>query len=120
MNCTLALSIVCNKCKDPLKMEDINEQQGLSDTLCNLCNEDEMVGTGPYIYQCPITTDDIVVCGMTCAGKMYEYSAIKEWLKDHTLDPSSQQHLPSTSVVRIQLHTHLSPEDLEKEINSKL
>lgn len=49
---------------------------------------------------CPITLCNIVEIGITCVGSMYEYSAIVNWLKDHSTDPLTNLMLPSKYVIK--------------------
>jgi hypothetical protein len=50
---------------------------------------------------CPITQKPIMTPGITVVGSIYEYSAISEWLEQHTTDPSTGLRLPSLHVLPV-------------------
>jgi len=50
---------------------------------------------------CSITSEEIKIAGMTVLGNVYEYSSIKEWLKDHSTDPLTNEYLPTKFIVNL-------------------
>jgi len=54
----------------------------------------------PFHPVCPITHAPIRHLGMTVLGQVYEYDAIRRWLKTHGTDPMTNAMLPVRTVVR--------------------
>ena len=58
---------------------------------------------------CSITQEPIVTAGITAIGSIYDYTAITEWLRNHSTDPLTNLTLPTKIVTKIE---EASPVDL--------
>lgn len=67
---------------------------------------------------CPITTEPIEEMGMTCAGSVYEFDAITEWLEDHNTDPLTGECLPTTRVKVIEKRLWNMLDELKRQTRS--
>ncbi len=53
---------------------------------------------------CPITHEEIKEIGITCFGSIYEYDAIKSWFQNHSIDPSTNLHVPTKVIIKVPEH----------------
>lgn len=56
---------------------------------------------------CPITHEPIVIAGITAIGSIYDYTAITEWLQDHSTDPLTNLTLPTKIITRVENASHI-------------
>lgn len=71
------------------------------------------------VHICPISFEEIVTPGITCYGNVYDAAAIKDWVRNHDIDPLCGRYLFTKHIVTTEIDMD-KLEEHQKKIRDNL